>query len=44
MDQGGWIKGVLWDPDTHKRLEQRRNDLADAREKILAESKAGQDA
>lgn len=40
----GWIKGVLWNPDSHKRLEQRRRDLADTRERIIAESEAGHDA
>lgn len=40
----GWIKGVLWNPDTRKNLEQRRKDLADERARIVEESKARHDA
>ncbi len=40
----GWIKGVLWNPDTRRDLEQRRKDLADERERIIAASKAKHDA
>lgn len=43
-ERRGWIKGVLWNPDTRKNLEQRRKDLAAERESIINESKARRDA
>ena len=40
----GWIKGVLWNPDSRRNLEQRRKDLADERARIVEESKTRHDA
>jgi hypothetical protein len=40
----GWIRGVLWDPDTRETLEQRRKALAAERERIIEDSKARRDA
>lgn len=40
----GWIKGVLWNPDTRKQFEQRRKDLAAERARIIEETKARHEA
>lgn len=44
VQRRGWIKGVLWNPEARKHLEQRRKELADERERIVEESKARHDA
>ena len=36
----GWIKGLIWDSEAREKLAQRRKELADEREQIVAEAKA----
>ena len=36
----GWIKGTYWNPATREHFDQRRQELAEGREKIVADTKA----
>lgn len=38
-ERRGWIRGLIWDPAAKARLTQRRKDLAEQREQIIAEAK-----